>query len=166
MIGPGVAQFVFPSIMLPDSNANEAASHGYIKFSIKPKADLPNMTVVENEASIFFDFNTPVVTNRTWHTLGEQFLNVSTVVFHPGISLEVFPNPAATSATFFIKSASPVVGALRLYDLSGRLMLTQPFNTNTFELDAGGLLPGMYLFQLESEGRPVAAGKIGVQRRD
>jgi len=166
MLGSGVAQFLFANIMLPDSNVNEPASNGYVKFSIKPKADLPNNTAIENQAGIYFDFNEPVITNRTLHTIGEKFLNVSTVVFRPGMELEVYPNPAAVRATFFVKSATPTTGTLQLFDLQGRLTLTQQFNANTFEMDAAGLAPGMYLFQLKSEGHPIAAGKIIVQRHE
>lgn len=166
LLGSGVAQFLFANIMLPDSFVNEPASNGYVKFSIKPKADLPNNIAVENQAGIYFDFNEPVITNRTLHTIGEKFLNVSTVVFRPGMALEVYPNPAAVKATFFIKSARPTAGTLQLFDLQGKLALTQQFNTNTFEMDAAGLAPGMYLFQLKSEGHPIAAGKIIVQRHE
>ncbi len=166
LLGSGVAQFLCANIMLPDSFVNEPASNGYVKFSIKPKADLPNNIAVENQAGIYFDFNEPVITNRTLHTIGEKFLNVSTVVFRPGMELEVYPNPAAVKATFFIKTATPTAGILQLFDLQGKLALTQQFNTNTFEMDAAGLAPGMYLFQLKSEGHPIAAGKIIVQRHE
>lgn len=166
MLGSGVAQFLFYNILLPDSTVNEPASNGYVKFRIRPKADLPDNTAVENEAAIFFDFNAPVITNRTLHTIGEQFLNVSTVVFRPGLELEVYPNPATVAATFFLKSATPTEGTLRLFDLQGKLLRTQPFASNTFEVDASGLLPGVYLFRLESEGQALAAGKLTVQHRD
>lgn len=166
MLGSGVAQFLFANILLPDSNVNEPASNGYVKFCIEPKADLPNNTAIENQAAIFFDFNAPVITNRTLHTVGEQFLDVSTVVFRPGVQLEVYPNPASAKATFFIHSATLAEGMLRLFDLQGRLVRTQPFAANTFEMDAVGLMPGMYLFRLESEGQSLAAGKIIVQRRE
>lgn len=166
MVGSGVAQFLFANIMLPDSNVNEPASNGYVKFSIKPKADLPNNTAVENQAAIFFDFNDPVITNRTLHTLGEQFLNVSTVVFRTGLELEVYPNPASIKTTFFIKSATPTEGILKIFDLQGRLVRTQPFAANSFEMDTKTLTPGMYLFRLESGGGAIAAGKLAVQRRD
>jgi hypothetical protein len=166
MVGPGVAQFIFSNIMLPDSNVNEPASNGYVKFAIKPKSDLPNATAIENQAAIYFDFNEPVMTNKTLHTIGEKFLNVSTVVFRPGVELEIYPNPASVRATFFIKSATPLAGTLRLFDLQGRQIRTQPFSTNTFEMDATALSPGMYLFRLESGGGAIAAGKLAVQRRD
>ncbi|MFD1185697.1 DUF7619 domain-containing protein [Pontibacter rugosus] len=63
--GRPVLTWTFDNIMLPDSNANEPGSHGYILFSIKPKADLTEKTAVENFADIFFDFNSPVRTNVT-----------------------------------------------------------------------------------------------------
>ncbi|WP_238395855.1 DUF7619 domain-containing protein [Pontibacter pudoricolor] len=63
--GSPVLTWTFDNIMLPDSNRNEPGSHGYIQFSIKPKADLPEKTLVENFADIFFDFNSPVRTNIT-----------------------------------------------------------------------------------------------------
>src|SRR5262249_17332304 len=118
------------------------------------------------QAAIFFDFNQPVITNRTLHTVGEQFLSVSTVVFRPGVSLEVYPNPAYTKTTFFIKSATSPKGTMLLFDLQGRLLRTQQFYSNTFEMDAAGLAPGMYMFRLESEGRPMAAGKLIIQHRE
>jgi uncharacterized repeat protein (TIGR01451 family) len=67
--GRPVLTFTFDNINLPDSNANEPASHGRIQFSIKPKADLPEKTRVENFADIFFDYNEPVRTNTTVNTL-------------------------------------------------------------------------------------------------
>ncbi|MFD2245719.1 DUF7619 domain-containing protein [Pontibacter ruber] len=63
--GRPVLTWTFDNIMLPDSTTNEPGSHGYIQFSIKPKADLPEKTAVENFADIFFDYNSPVRTNIT-----------------------------------------------------------------------------------------------------
>ena len=166
VVGPGVVQFLFANIMLPDSNANEAASHGYVQFAVKPRAGLPDMTTIENEAAIFFDFNDPVITNRTWHTVGEKYLGVSTVSFRPGVELEVYPNPAATAATVVIKSALPLNGDVRLFDLQGRQVKMQPFHSGIFDLDAGGLLPGVYLFRLDSDGQTIGSGKLVVRGRE
>ncbi|WP_188501428.1 DUF7619 domain-containing protein [Pontibacter amylolyticus] len=63
--GRPVLTWTFDNIMLPDSTADEPGSHGYILFSIKPKAGLPEKTLVENFADIFFDFNSPIRTNIT-----------------------------------------------------------------------------------------------------
>jgi uncharacterized repeat protein (TIGR01451 family) len=55
--------FEFLDINLPDSNVNEPKSHGFVQFKIKPRADVPINTDIPNTASIYFDYNTPVVTN-------------------------------------------------------------------------------------------------------
>ena len=55
--------FEFKNINLPDSNVNEKKSHGFISFKLKPKPTLVNGNTVENKASIYFDYNTPIVTN-------------------------------------------------------------------------------------------------------
>ena len=53
----------FNNVLLPDSNINEAASHGYIVYRIKPKATLVAGDAINNTASIYFDYNLPVQTN-------------------------------------------------------------------------------------------------------
>ncbi|MBL0052463.1 MAG: hypothetical protein IPP29_13605 [Bacteroidetes bacterium] len=58
-----LATFEFPNIQLPDSNVDEPASHGYIRYRIKPQKTLNVGDTIFNRASIYFDFNTPVLTN-------------------------------------------------------------------------------------------------------
>ena len=57
------------NIMLPDSNVNEAASHGFIRFRVKPVSTLTLGNTVPNKAAIYFDYNTPVVTNTAITTI-------------------------------------------------------------------------------------------------
>lgn len=64
-----VAKFTFNNILLPDSGSNEIASHGFLRYTIMPKTGLPENTLVENDADIYFDFNPPVITNETFNTL-------------------------------------------------------------------------------------------------
>ncbi|MBB1284546.1 DUF11 domain-containing protein [Flavisolibacter sp. BT320] len=55
--------WTFTNILLPDSNRNEPASHGYIVYRIRPKTDVGIGEIIHNTASIYFDYNLPVVTN-------------------------------------------------------------------------------------------------------
>lgn len=64
-----VALFRFERILLPDSNVNEAASHGFVKYRIKPNAGSPHLTAITNSAAIHFDLNPPVITNTVLNTL-------------------------------------------------------------------------------------------------
>ncbi|MBK8807838.1 MAG: hypothetical protein IPO21_14790 [Bacteroidales bacterium] len=58
-----VVIFSFKDIHLLDSTTNEAASHGFIKFSIDSKTMTKENYLLENKAYIFFDYNPAVVTN-------------------------------------------------------------------------------------------------------
>ena len=57
-------QWTFKDILLVDSTTNEPKSHGYVMFRIKPKAGLNVNQVLFNSASIYFDYNLPVLTNK------------------------------------------------------------------------------------------------------
>lgn len=61
--------FTFNNINLPDSFTNEPASHGFVKFGIKLKPNLPLYTAIHNTSAIYFDFNAPVITNTVTNTL-------------------------------------------------------------------------------------------------
>ncbi|MEO1418834.1 MAG: T9SS type A sorting domain-containing protein [Bacteroidota bacterium] len=67
--GRTVYRFSFDPILLPDSATDLAMSQGYIKFAIQMKDSLPIGTKIENTASIYFDYNLPIKTNRTLQTL-------------------------------------------------------------------------------------------------
>lgn len=56
-------EWKFDNILLVDSVHNEAASHGYISYRIKPKTNLVAGDVINNAASIYFDFNAAIETN-------------------------------------------------------------------------------------------------------
>ncbi len=69
MYGPRILEWTFENIQLPDSTTNEPASNGFVKFKIKQKANLPDGTIIENRAGIYFDFEAPVITNTYAHTI-------------------------------------------------------------------------------------------------
>jgi uncharacterized repeat protein (TIGR01451 family) len=67
--GPGIVKWTFANIMLPDSSTNLIESQGFVKFKINvKKPNLPG-TKIENRASIFFDFNPPILTNTVLNTV-------------------------------------------------------------------------------------------------
>ncbi|MCB9232406.1 MAG: PKD domain-containing protein [Bacteroidia bacterium] len=78
-IDSGRAAWTFSNILLPDSNVNEPASHGWVIYQVQQKAGLVHGTQIENSASIYFDFNPPVKTNSTLNTVCHPFTPVITV---------------------------------------------------------------------------------------
>lgn len=61
--------WTFNNINLADSNVNEPASHGYVQFRIRPFPTLAPGDTIKNSASIYFDYNLPVLTNTEKTTL-------------------------------------------------------------------------------------------------
>ncbi len=55
----------FDPILVPDSNTDEANSHGFVEFSIELVSSVSQGQQVTNSAQVFFDNNSPVVTNIT-----------------------------------------------------------------------------------------------------
>jgi uncharacterized repeat protein (TIGR01451 family) len=55
--------FEFLDIMLPDSNVNKLGSNGFVSFKIKPISSVITGTIIPNKAAIYFDYNSPVITN-------------------------------------------------------------------------------------------------------
>jgi hypothetical protein len=56
---------------LPPNDATHVGE-GYVTYRVSPKAGLPDGTVIQNQASIVFDANAPILTNTTLNTLDGQ----------------------------------------------------------------------------------------------
>jgi len=156
-----VLRFRFDHILLPDSTVNEAASHGFVVFRVKQQPDNPLGTVIHNSAAIYFDFNAPVITNTTWHTVGENFvLTVSTD--NPESSagrLRVFPNPATETATFELPQTDPNRRFV-LTDALGKTVVSDRFAETTYRFERGNLPAGVYFFQVLAKRGMLHSGKI------
>ena len=164
-----ILQFSFNDILLVDSVKNEPLSHGYIRFEIDQNLDVPLGTVLNNSAAIFFDFNEPVITNVTAHTLGEEFIEVelrTSIFTAPLYKMSAQPNPFANATTITIDQLNQKDNSFFLYDLQGRLVKQQDFIGNQFELQRQELLPGMYLFKVQSNGQVIGNGKLIIKTRE
>jgi uncharacterized repeat protein (TIGR01451 family) len=70
-----IVKWIFENIMLPDSNSNEPQSHGFISFKISQNPVNTDGTQIKNSAAIYFDYNSPVITNSTLNTVGNNLLS-------------------------------------------------------------------------------------------
>ncbi|HAD13410.1 MAG TPA: hypothetical protein DCF33_13365, partial [Saprospirales bacterium] len=157
LTGEGVVHFNFYDIALPDSNINEAASHGFVVFTIRHKTDAPLETLIENKASIYFDFNEPIVTNTTWLRLDTKFLTVSVWQPHlPLAAIKTSPNPFRDETLLEI-SGLERQGNLRLqvFDLNGMLLEEQESSSTSFLLKAQNWPTGFYTFRVLQSGKLV-----------
>ncbi len=140
----GVLHFLFDPILLPDSGSNEPASHGFVRFRMRPSTQLSDGDQVDNIAHIVFDFNSPIVTPPATFRV-----DLSTDVEHPAASaFTVVPNPTRDRLLIAGLTGAATV---RLLDLSGRLLRTLRVNAPAL-LDVGDLATGTYLLELRTPG--------------
>lgn len=162
----GMLEFRFDNIALPDSNANEAASHGFVKFRASQLLNNAPGTIIRNTAAIYFDFNPPVLTNTTSHRVEVDFIAIDLIPlpgWKPG-SIAVSPNPLSGDALISIPDA-PVGSPLHfeVYDSSGRLVRKDSYLSNPFVFERHTLPPGLYFCRLLVNGKPAAQGKMAVK---
>lgn len=140
--------FRFNHILLVDSFTNEAASHGFVSFRIDQKADNPYGTLIENNAAIYFDFNAPVITNRTRHEVGEV-VDLTPVRNLPGVQVPaIFPNPAAPTAVLQLKGQHWDQANWQLTDLEGRIVDSGSVSGNSIQLSQSNLPSGTHLLEI------------------
>ncbi len=161
----GLLEFTFNNIHLPDSTTNEPASHGFVQFKIKQQANNALGTVIENDAGIYFDFNEPIITNTTYHTIGENFyLTTSVHVSEENeTQVEVYPNPFTHYTYIRIKDINTSRHRLDIYHVNGKNMFSKEID-NEYLLKRNELPPGVYFFKIQSldEGKTYT-GKIVIQ---
>jgi len=165
-----IAVFHFENIMLPDSNVNEVASHGFIKFNIEQNRDNPIGTHIMNDAAIYFDFNEPIITNTVFHTVGEDFMGLVTSIITPpevlesGISVNVFPNPFDEYTRFEVQGEAVKELNLSVYDMMGREVLQQQStHQQHITIKRNNLTLGVYIFRLMDEKQQLATGKLVIK---
>lgn len=164
--GNGILEVKFDYIMLPDSNVNEPASHGFAKFRIEQKANNPVGTIINNFADIYFDLNAPVRTNTTYHEIGADFYILTIIPLEeaPELKVNAFPNPFTYSTIIQVEGETYEELTLMVYDAMGRQVATlSQQHTNQIELPRKNLETGVYLFKLLGNGIPISSGKIVAQ---
>ena len=162
--GDGLLSFTFNNIMLPDSNINEVASHGFVKFKIAQQPNLDLETKIHNSAAIYFDFNAPIITNQTLHTIGEDLMSVSIdQLENPLAEVKVYPNPFSDFVTIEVNQLEIQRGVFKVFDTTGRLLQRQNFNTDRFTFHKKDLRTGIYFFTIENDGQLISSGKLIAQ---
>jgi hypothetical protein len=156
-------RFTFENILLPDSSENLAGSQGFVKFLAKQKPNLALGSVIENTAAIYFDFNEPITTNRVFHTIGEDFIEVinsasETANVHGQPT--VYPNPAFGAVTFALPIELGGNAHFTMHDQLGNLAHRQAVTGNKFVFERKGMTPGIYFYSIENEGVVLFTGKV------
>lgn len=141
-----VLEFWFDDILLPDSNTNEALSHGFVMYRIKSNHDLQPADEVHNTAYIYFDFNQPIVTNTT----------VNAVPFPDGVAehsndnlFTVYPNPNEGNFALQLKETDSKAAQLIIHNSLGQQVFHASYLSNGNRISVNAELPsGIYFVKV------------------
>ena len=138
----------FNDIQLVDSTTNEALSHAFVKFEIEIAEDLNYGDVLTNQAAIYFDFNEPIFTNTTMTEI-----STGTSVGdddYSDLDILIYPNPTKGIFTINLKSEKSSLDNLRLYNITGQLVLEQNMSQsiNQYDIDVSHLNSEVYTIHI------------------
>ncbi len=136
--------WTFDDIMLPDSTTNEPASHGYISFTLRASGNLEEGTEIRNQASIYFDFEDPIVTNIT----RVRVINLPEDNFftpQKRESMTLYPNPAEPGQAINVMWEDPTqqIKHVLVQDATGRT-LYRASNQYSRQIVIEGMPSGLY----------------------
>lgn len=138
-------EFYFENINLPFDDAN---NDGYISFKIRTLPTLTTGNSFSNTASIFFDYNQPIITNTATtvvQTLGKKdFVAAQYVTLHP--------NP--TYSRLGITTSDGVeLERVEIYNMLGQLMRVIANSGGMESVDVSGLASGQYALRMVFESK-------------
>lgn len=153
-----VARFSFHNINLPPQMFDDLRSTGLVTYSVKTLPGLAVGTQFKNRASIYFDYNAPVMTNTTTNTIG----NPGSVIVNNAPSFEstsflVYPNPASTSFVAVLNNEHAGSAAMTLSDLTGKTIISRQLTlvpgTQSINTDITNIAAGVYFVNITCSGR-------------
>lgn len=164
IINNGILKVQFDNIRLPDSSENNIASQGFFKFNILPKNSLADNTIINNKASIFFDFNNGVETNNVYHTIKENIFNVVTSVsstYQNKYAIKVYPNPFSNVFTIQLISVNQKDHnhTLIVFDVNGNEIYSGFFN-DEITINTKNWNEKLYLYTISTNNDVIATGKL------
>lgn len=148
-LAPGVVQFTFSNIMLPDSATDQAGSQGQVSFSVKLNTGLAAGTQIKNKGYIYFDNNTPVITNTARNTLVKA--SSVTAPAATGHAVTIYPNPA--SDQLYVEHLQS--GTVSIVNLNGSVILSKPVTSDKMTIDISKIPAGIYMVKAISDGNTI-----------
>ena len=140
-------EFIFEGINLPAAIDDEPGSHGYVSFKINPVSTITLGQTIENNASIYFDFNAPVLTNTT-STIIETLLQTDSF---NNATFTLHPNPVKNTINIDVASGV-IIQSISIYNPLGQLVKTLTVSevTTSSSIDVSSLKTGTYFMEIAS----------------
>ncbi len=136
-------EFIFENINLP---FDDATNDGYVAFKIKTKPSLVVGDSFSNTASIYFDYNFPIVTNTATTSVLQSLGNQD---FKFDSYFRIYPNPAKDFLNIDVKQQIEVT-SISIFNMLGQQILVIPNAQQTKQIDVSSLQTGNYFIKVSS----------------
>ena len=161
--GKGILTWEFNPLHLVDSIRNPSGSKGFVSFQVKRSNNMPIGATISNSATIYFDYNSGVVTNRVSDTIVPAVNGILQIKGASSVSVKAFPNPFTNFTNIQVIGLNEKYD-FELYDVTGRLMKRlASIQASEFQLNREQLSAGMYLYRVVANNKQVAYGKLAVE---
>ena len=136
-------EFIFENINLPFDDAN---NDGYVLFKIKTNPTLLLGDTFSNTASIYFDYNFPIVTEPAVTTIA--VLKNKDFAFEDYFT--IYPNPV--DAVLQIQSKKDIaISSISIYNMLGQVVFVIPNAAQIKSVDVSRLKMGTYFIKISSD---------------
>ncbi len=144
--GHNVVKFDFPGINLPDTGRCSLCSGG-VAFSVNLKPNLPDGTVITNQAGVYFDYNPVCWTNSVTNVTGCWVNAVQEIAPKPNIS--IYPNPA--TGLLNIDAPSGMYTEATVSNGLGQIQSILSLHAGQNTIDVHSLPTGLYFVSLRGQ---------------
>ena len=164
----GVATFTFNEIDLPPSSSEPVSSNAMFTYTIKQRAGLSVGTQIKNRASIYFDFNAPIMTNYTLNTIGWP-TKVPTTPGAAGFNtFTIYPNPASNTFNATIDLSTSGAYDMKVCDVTGKTEISKTLalqkGAQNVTVDVSRLSPGVYFVTLNGNDNKQQTQKLVIMK--
>jgi hypothetical protein len=140
--GKNVVTWEFNNINLRPKSVDEAKSKGFVIFEAKVKGNLRQGDSIRNRAHIYFDYNSPVITNFSVILRDDDHIGLPTPVFSGSFTL--YPNPS--NGIVYLSSSRGGIREVSIYDSRGALIRTVSIEEGSpASFPTLGWSPGIYI---------------------
>lgn len=133
-----LSEFILQNVYL------DSGGHGNILLKLKSTDNLTAESSVSSRVGIYFDYNTPVLTNR----VTTVFKTLSVKENEQDNSIKIYPNPVNKMLNI---KADGIIRTVYLYDAQGRILMTQLLKENQVSFDLSSYAAGVYFVKIVTD---------------
>ncbi len=135
----------FNDIYLESKQVDSVASKGYFAYSIDEISNLPLNDTIFNQASIYFDFNSPIMTNTTINYNAIEGASITEI--EESNDYMIYPNPSTSSIIIYSKKQKNQGLEYSIFSSTGQIF-KQGITSGNDTISIKDLNPGVYFVSI------------------